>query len=100
MLRKDTSLIELESIRLEYDAWFFDRACIDYLLRELMSSTGDSLLSSILYEVAEESIATFDGEDDQDCSFFGDSLPKLFYHADVALNDPGCGEVAQVNGPL
>ena len=73
---------------------------MDLLLEELISPHSGSLLSSIIYEMAEESIATFDGEDDQDCSFFGDSLPKLFYHADVALNDPGCGEVAQLNGPL
>ena len=100
MLGKDASLIELESMRLEYDAWFFDRASIDYLLQELMFSTGDSLLSSILYEVAEESVSAIDGEDDPDCSFFGDTLSKLFYHVDTEPSDLSCCAFTQPCGLL
>ncbi|HAG61289.1 MAG TPA: hypothetical protein DCL40_00120, partial [Coxiellaceae bacterium] len=100
MLSKDSSLVELKSIRLEYDAWFFNSATIDLLLQELISPHSGGLLSSILYEVAEESVATIDGEGHLDCSFFGDSFAKLFQHDGVALNDPGCGEVTQFNRPL
>ncbi len=73
---------------------------MDLLLEELISPHSGSLLSSIIYEMAEESIAAIDSVGNRDCSFFGDTFSKLFHYADVGLNELSSSEVAQLNGPL